>query len=110
MKIILAIVQDEDAGALLDKLAEKGQRATRISSTGGFLRTGNTTILMGVEDEQIQSVIGVIRQTCKTRKKVINTMPFAMSGIETAMLTHPIEVEVGGAHIFTWSVDSYVKC
>ena len=64
MQLLLAIVQDEDADTLCKRLNRKGFRVTRISTVGGFLARGNVTILVGVEDEQIDAVLGVIRATC----------------------------------------------
>ncbi len=67
MKLVLAIVQDEDVRRLMDGLTEGGFSFTRIASTGGFLRSGNTTLIIGVEDEKLEDVISIIEQKCKTR-------------------------------------------
>jgi uncharacterized protein YaaQ len=104
MKMILAIVQENDVRALLDKLVENGLRATRISSTGGFLRTGNATVLLGVEDDQVAGVVSIIRATCRTRTTFVSATAFAMEGMG-AFVGQPLEVEVGGAHIFVWKVE-----
>jgi uncharacterized protein YaaQ len=105
MKMILAIIQEADVRALLDKLIANGLRATRISSTGGFLRAGNSTLLIGVEDDQVPGVVSIIRSTCRTRKTFVSALPYAMGGAEGAFMIQPIEVEVGGAHIFVWKVE-----
>jgi uncharacterized protein YaaQ len=104
MKMILAIVQEDDAQALLDKLVENGLRATKISSTGGFLRVGNVTVLMGMEDDQVAGVVSIIRATCRTRMALVNPAAYSPEGMGTFMI-QPIEVEVGGAHIFVWKVE-----
>jgi uncharacterized protein YaaQ len=104
MKMILAIVQEDDVRALLDKLVENGLRATKISSTGGFLRIGNVTVLMGVEDDQVAGVVSIIRATCRTRMTFVNPAAYSPEGMGAFMI-QPIEVEVGGAHIFVWKVE-----
>jgi uncharacterized protein YaaQ len=109
MKMILAIVQDEDAGQLLDKLAERGQRATKISSTGGFLRSGNTTLLMGAADEAVQSVLDVIRATCRPRKQPSSAALAPRQKLKAALTSHATEVEVGGANVFIWKVEQYIR-
>ena len=64
MKLLVAIVQDADARRVLDALVAEGHRATKISSTGGFLVRGNTTILIGVEDQQVNTVFDILREHC----------------------------------------------
>jgi len=64
MKLIIAIVRDIDAGAVIDQLVTLGHRVTRVASTGGFLRRGNVTLLIGVEEQHVQSVIDTLRDTC----------------------------------------------
>jgi uncharacterized protein YaaQ len=104
MKMVLAIVQEDDVRILLSMLVQNGLKATKISSTGGFLRTGNATVLIGVGDEQVARVVGIIRSVCRTRKTFINMQPYALGGTAGAFAVQPIEVEVGGAHIFVWKV------
>ena len=64
MKLILAIVRDSDDRPVIDKLITNNFRVTRVASTGGFLRRGNVTLLIGVEPEQVQAVLDLIRETC----------------------------------------------
>jgi len=64
MKLIIAIVRDVDAGPVVERLMTDGYRVTRIASTGGFLRRGNVTLLIGVEAERVDGVIGLLRETC----------------------------------------------
>ncbi len=64
MKLLVAIVKDSEAVAVSDHLVEQGFRVTRIASTGGFLRRGNVTLLIGVEDEQVEAVIAAIDAAC----------------------------------------------
>jgi uncharacterized protein YaaQ len=64
MKLIIAIVHDIDAGSVIEELITHGYRVTRVASTGGFLRRGNVTLLIGTEEEQVQPVIDLLRDTC----------------------------------------------
>lgn len=64
MKLIIAIVRDVDAGPVIDQLVTHGQRVTRVASTGGFLRRGNVTLLIGVEEQDVEPAIDVLRDTC----------------------------------------------
>jgi uncharacterized protein YaaQ len=64
MKLILAILRSVDAGPVIDALVTKSYRVTRVASTGGFLRRGNATLLIGVEDEHVDPVIDILRETC----------------------------------------------
>ncbi len=64
MKLVIAIIRDVDDVRVLDKLVARGHRVTRVASTGGFLRRGNVTLLIGVEPEHVQPVIDLLRETC----------------------------------------------
>jgi len=64
MKLIIAIVRDIDAGPVIEELITHGHRVTRVASTGGFLRRGNVTLLIGTEERQVQPVIDLLRDRC----------------------------------------------
>lgn len=64
MKLIIAIVRDIDAGPVIEELVTSEYRVTRVASTGGFLRRGNVTLLIGVEEQHVESVIDIFRDTC----------------------------------------------
>ncbi len=108
MKLVVAIVQDEDAGNLTDSLVEAGFGATRINTAGGFLRHGNATVLVGVEEERVSEVLVVVRRNCTTRMQYINPMPPAMEPGEFYM-PYPVEVQVGGAVIFVLDVERFER-
>ena len=63
MKLVLSITRDEDATRLIDALVDHEYRATRINTAGGFLKKGNSTVVVGVEDEHVDDILGLIRQT-----------------------------------------------
>jgi len=108
MKLIIAIVHDEDSLNLVDTLNEQGYRVTKLATTGGFLKSGNTTLIIGVVDEKVNPVLKIIEDECKTREQVIlSTTP---ASIETGgFIPFPVEVEVGGAVVFVLDVDKFVK-
>ncbi len=104
MKLVVAIVQREDAGPLIDALTERGHRATRINTAGGFLKEGNATVLVGVEDIKVEEVLSVIEDSCNTRTQYINPLPPVMEPGEFYM-PYPVEVQVGGATVFVLNVE-----
>ncbi|MCF6459442.1 cyclic-di-AMP receptor [Clostridium sp. Cult3] len=107
MKLIIAIVQDQDVPSLMDDLTEKEFRVTKLASTGGFLRSGNTTLLLGVEDEKVDGVIGIIEDNCKTREITTSLLTVSMPG--DTYIPYPLEVKVGGATLFILDVERFVK-
>ncbi|MBC7958510.1 MAG: cyclic-di-AMP receptor, partial [Vallitaleaceae bacterium] len=70
MKMIMTVIHDEDSHKLVEKLFNAGYSSTKLASTGGLLRTGNTTLFIGVEAEQVQGVIAIIKETCQTNKRI----------------------------------------
>lgn len=68
MKLVIAIVQNEDNQKLNNALVKEGFRSTRLATSGGFLRTGNTTVMIGVEESKLEEVLGIIESVCKARK------------------------------------------
>ncbi len=107
MKLIISIVQDQDSSALIDDLTEKKYRVTKLSSTGGFLKAGNTTLLMGVEDEEVDQVLKIIEENCKTRELTTSLLTVTMPG--DTYIPYPLEVKIGGATIFMLDVEEHIK-
>ncbi len=108
MKLVVAIVHHEDAGSLVDALLEREYRATRLQSSGGFLKQSNATIMVGVEEDQVDEVLGVVRDTCTSRTEIVNPMPPIMEPGEFFM-PYPLEVEVGGATVFVVPVERFER-
>ena len=108
MKLIIAIVQDEDASRLISSLMNEGYSATKLATTGGFLRSGNTTLLLGVDDNKFDGAMAVIEKVCKSRKQIA-TSPSPMAGSTGVYAPYPIEVMVGGATIFVLKVEQFTK-
>ena len=108
MKLIIAIVQDEDSSRLIGQLMNDGFGVTKLATTGGFLRAGNTTLLVGVEDDRFQEAMDLFEKVCKCRKQIAPS-PASMVGMPGSYTPYPIEVVVGGATIFVLTVDQFVK-
>jgi uncharacterized protein YaaQ len=105
MKLIIAVVQDEDAEAAVQALTEHGHRVTRLATTGGFLRRGNTTLLTGVEDDKVDNVMAVLRHTCR-RRTVYTTL---VTETPTMLPSSVVEVEVGGATVFVLDMTDLIQ-
>lgn len=109
MKLIVAVVQDKDSVRLVEALVEKGYRSTKLASTGGFLKSGNTTLLIGVEEKNVQPVVDIIKEICHSREQLITPMaPVGSNSVESYM-PYPIEVLVGGATVFVLDVEKFVR-
>lgn len=104
MKLLMAIVQDRDMPALSRALVAAGCRFTRIGSTGGFLREGNTTIVMGLEDEQVEAALAVVSANCHTREQCVNMAPPDAAPLGV-FVPAPVQVQVGGAVVFVLPVE-----
>jgi uncharacterized protein YaaQ len=108
VKLVVAIVHHEDAGALVDALLRDEHRATRLQSSGGFLKQSNATVIVGVEDARVDAVLAIVRETCISRTQVVNPMPPIMEPGEFFM-PYPLEVEVGGATVFVLPVERFER-
>ena len=106
MKLIIAIINHDDVGAVTQNLSKKGFSSTRLSTTGGFLMAGNVTLLIGVEDEKVQAVMDIIREYSHSRKQMIPTASEMTYGYIPTM---PVEVTVGGATVFVVDVERFER-
>ena len=106
MKLVLAIVNNDDSAAVSTNLTKGGFSVTKLATTGGFLKAGNTTLLCGVEDDRVDEVIDIIRKQSKRRSQMVPTTTFYDAGSYAA---YPVEVTVGGATIFVMNVDRFEK-
>jgi len=110
VKLIIAIVQDEDASRLIGKLLSEGFSATKLATTGGFLRSGNTTLLTGVDDDKLDAVMHIIESTCKSRKQVAHApAPMTTGTAGMYVPSYPVHVTVGGATVFVMDVEQFHK-
>lgn len=108
MKIILAIVQDKDSNRLANEFIDAGVRATKLSSTGGFLKAGNSTFVIGIEDERVEETLELIKKTCQSRKQYVST-PVTLDITMDGQVPFPVEVEVGGATVFILPVEGFYQ-
>jgi len=108
VKLIIAVVQDEYAQKLISTLMNEGFGVTKLATTGGFLRAGNTTLLIGTEKERVELALSLIEKVCKSRKQIA-TSPSPVSGTAGVYMPYPIEVTVGGATVFVLDVEEFKK-
>ena len=106
MKLIMAIVSSDDSSKVLSALTKKGFQVTKLASTGGFLLSGNTTFLIGTQDEKVDEVITIIADHSKKRKQMVPSSASYGVGMYTSF---PVEVTVGGATIFVLDVERFEK-
>lgn len=106
MKLVLAIVSNDDGAAVSSGLTREGFAVTKLATTGGFLMAGNTTFIVGVDDERVPKVIEVISQHSRKRSQM---MPSAPSYDMSSYPAFPVEVTVGGATVFVLNVEHYEK-
>ena len=105
MKLIIAIVQDEDASRLVSALMNDGYGVTKLATTGGFLMAGNTTFLMGTDDSRVDEVISIIEQHSRKRTQMVPSSTYGTS----TYASFPMEVTVGGATVFVTDIERYEK-
>lgn len=106
MKLIMAIVQDKDSNRLANEFIDANVRATKLSSTGGFLKAGNSTFIIGIDDNRVEEVLELIKKTCQSRNQYVST-PMSLDMSLDGQVPYPIEVEVGGATVFVLPVDGF---
>lgn len=111
MKMIYAIVHSEDGDAVTEALTMEGYIVTKLATTGGFLRRGNTTLLIGVEEDSVQDVIDIVIKESGKREQIIYNMPYSQAGgmPVTGYNAVPSTVDVGGATIFVMDVEKFIK-
>lgn len=107
MKLILAIVNNDDSAVVSSALTKEGFFVTKLSTTGGFLMVGNTTLLVGTEDERIEDFKGILAKYCSTRKKISPTSDSLGKGLLHEGVAE--EVVVGGATFFVLGVEGFGK-
>ncbi|QNM05228.1 cyclic-di-AMP receptor [Qiania dongpingensis] len=111
MKMIMAIIHHEDEMDTVRCLNEQNFFVTKLSTTGGFLKGKNTTIMIGTEDERVDDAVNVIRENAGKRRAIRydnsgNLTGGSYTGINMPV---PLEVEVGGCTIFEFPIDRIEK-
>lgn len=108
IRLIVAVVQDKDAIRLIEALLAKGYRATKLASTGGFLKEGNTTLLIGTDKAKVSDVLEIIKKVCKSRDQLVTPLT-PVGGPVDSYVPFPVEVVVGGATVFVVNVEHYER-
>lgn len=106
MKLVIAIVNSEDSSAVLSELTAAGHSVTKLSTSGGFLRAGNVTMMIGAEDDKVQNVLSIIEEFSSKRKQQV---PLNSTYIGDSLISVPVEVTVGGATVFVLDVEQFYK-
>ena len=110
MKMIFAVIRDKDSSAAIGALNEKNIGVTKLASSGGFLREGNTTLMIGVEDDRVEKVMEILKDNCAKRTETEIVMPHGTGGIPAwGVGCTPMKVEVGGATLFIIEVAEFKK-
>ena len=108
MKLVIAVVQGEDATQTVQALSNAGISVTKMASSGGFLQQGNATLLIGVDDDKVDTAFELIRENCRERSQYMTPMPPMVEPGEFFM-PYPVEVQVGGATVFVVDVERFEK-
>jgi len=108
MKLIIAVVQDKDSNRLTDALNEDNFQTTKLATTGGFLKEGNTTLMVGCQDENVEEALKIIRDNCSQREQLVAPIS-PMGGNADSYIPKPVKVEVGGATVFILPIESFYQ-
>ena len=106
MKLVLAVVNNDESAILSSALTKEGFSTTKLATTGGFLRAGNTTFLIGVEDDKVDAVIDIISKYSRQRTQTMPDPSVYGMGMYT---NYPVEIKIGGATVFVVDVEKFVK-
>lgn len=106
MKLILAIISNDDSSKVQSALTKERYQVTRLATTGGFLMAGNTTFICGTEDDKVDRAIEIIGKYSKTRTQVVPASASYGVGMYSSF---PVEVTIGGATIFVLDVERFEK-
>ena len=111
MKMIFAIMRSNEADHAVRRLGQSKIFVTRLSSQGGFLKQGNVTLMSGVQDDQVDQVLEIIRQECGPHQRITVNVPHAASAgnVDSYTASAPVSVELGGASVFVVDVERFEK-
>ena len=108
MKLAVCIIHNRDKNRIIDELVKAGFKFTIIGSTGGFLREGNTTFLIGTQDEEVPILRQVISDNCQSREQLVNIAPYETNPT-AAFVPAAVKVPVGGAVLFLLPVSEFER-
>lgn len=109
MKLIYAIIRNDNEDDVSSALMKEHFQVTRLATTGGFLRKGNTTLMIAAPDEEVDRCIDTIKQQCGKRQKITVNMPYVSGTSMMNYTTMPMSVEIGGATIMVVPLERFEK-
>ena len=109
MKLIIAIVSSEDQNRVSKNLTADGFSVTKLSTTGGFLSSRNTTFLIGCEEERVETALEILKTHSKTRKRFVSASALPATPHAGSYISTPVEITVGGATVFVLDVEQFEK-
>ena len=109
MKLMYIIVRQDNEGDVVDALIKENFQITKLSTSGGFLRKGNTTLLSCVQDNEVNRAINIIKDECGKRQKIQIDMPINLPSTSINYTTVPNTIEIGGATIIVTDVYKFEK-
>ncbi len=110
MKIIYAIVSSDDGNRVTEVLNEHQYMVTKLATTGGFLKNGNSTLIIGTVAAKVVQAHDRINETSGKRQKITCNVPAPnISSISAGYMMMPMTVELGGATIFVTDVERFEK-
>lgn len=107
MKLIFAVINNDDSAIVASELTRNGFVITKLSTTGGFLQVGNTTLLIGAEDDKVEQIKSIIKEKSFTRSKGVPTTASYGRGLTNN--DGPVTATVNGAAVFVLNVESFEK-
>ncbi len=107
MKLIIAVVNNTDSAKLIAVLVKNKFQVTKLASSGGFLREGNTTVMIGADEDQVDRILELIKTNCEARDHLIT--PVSSMGVTDSFVSFPLDVKVGGATVFVLPVEQFHK-
>jgi uncharacterized protein YaaQ len=108
MKLAITVVHDRDKNKISDTLLKFNFQFTKLASTGGFLREGNVTFLIGVDDKRLDELLSLIGENCRTRDQYANFVP-PDAGAIGVFMPSPVKVQVGGAIVFVIDIERFER-
>lgn len=109
MKLMYIIVRQDNEGDVVDALIQENFQITKLATSGGFLRKGNTTLLSCVQDNEVNKAINIIKDQCGKRQKIQIDMPINLPSTAINYTTVPTTIEIGGATIIVTEVYKFEK-
>lgn len=106
MKLAILIVHHRDKGRVTEALVRSGLKFTAIGSSGGFLREGSTTLLLGLEADELNTLRSLVAENCQTREQMVSIGAFEAAPV-AAFAPNAVKVQVGGAILFTLDVETF---